>query len=254
MPEKTVTAAVLIIGNEVLSGRTQDSNVQYLAQGLNDLGVRLKEVRVVPDVEDDIVAAVNALRQRFDYLFTTGGIGPTHDDMTSACIAKAFGLALLRHPKAEVLLRDRYKPEDITEARLKMAETPEGASLIENPVSVAPGYRVENVFVLAGVPRIMQAMFDSLKGDLVGGAPVLSHSTDAYVPEGVVAGPLGELQKAFPDVDIGSYPFVRSERLGTCLVARSPDQSRLDVVADAIEALVRDLAGEPNKPKEAKDS
>jgi len=253
MPDKIFTAAVLIIGNEILSGRTQDTNVQYLAQGLGEVGVRVAEVRVIPDVEDDIVAAVNALRARFDYVFTTGGIGPTHDDITAAAVAKAFGVAVVRSAEAEALLRARYKPEDITEARLKMAEVPDvpgGAALIENPVSVSPGFRVENVFVLAGVPRIMRAMFDGLKGGLRGGAPVLSRSIEAHVPEGIVAERLAAVQKHYPDVDIGSYPFFRNDRLGTCLVARSPDPARLDAVIDAIEALVRELPGEANKPKD----
>ena len=246
MPEKITTAAILIIGNEVLSGRTQDTNVQYLAGGLNDLGIRLTEVRVVPDLEDVIVDAVNTLRGGFDYLFTTGGIGPTHDDITAASVAKAFGVALVRSAEAEELLRARYKAEDITEARLKMANVADGAELIENPVSAAPGFRIENVFVLAGVPRIMQAMFDGLKGDLRGGAPVLSKSIDAFVPEGVVAGPLGGLQDEYPDVDMGSYPFFRDGRLGTCLVARSTDPARLDAAAAAIADMVGQLGAEPN--------
>jgi molybdenum cofactor synthesis domain-containing protein len=246
MSDKIFTAAILIIGNEILSGRTQDSNVQYLGQGLGDLGIRLMEVRVVPDVEDDIVDAVNALRSRFDYLFTTGGIGPTHDDITTACVAKAFGVSVVRDTQAEALLLARYKPEDVTEERMKMADVADGSTLIDNPVSAAPGYRIENVFVMAGVPRIMQAMFDGIKGDLQGGDPVLSKSIEAYVPEGVVAGPLGDLQDQYPDVDMGSYPFFREGRLGTCLVARSPDAARLETAADAIEAMVRDLTPDPN--------
>jgi molybdenum cofactor synthesis domain-containing protein len=246
MPDKIFTAAILIIGNEILSGRTQDTNVQYLGQGLNELGIRLMEVRVVPDVEDDIVDAVNALRSRFDYLFTTGGIGPTHDDITTACVSKAFGVAVVRDAEAEKLLLARYKPEDVTEARMKMADVADGATLIDNPVSAAPGYRIENVFVMAGVPRIMQAMFDGIKGDLQGGDPVLSKSIEAYIPEGVVAGPLGDLQDQYPDVDMGSYPFFCEGRLGTCLVARSPDAARLDAAADAIEAMVGELSAETN--------
>ena len=153
--KKSITAALLIIGNEVLSGRTQDVNLKFLGENLNDIGIQIREARVIPDVEDEIVAAVNALRARYDYVFTTGGIGPTHDDITSAAIAKAFGRDLTRHPEAEAILRAHYKPEEITEARLKMSELPEGAVLIENPVSKAPGYQVENVIVMAGIPRIM---------------------------------------------------------------------------------------------------
>ncbi|NQV83762.1 MAG: competence/damage-inducible protein A [Rhodospirillales bacterium] len=247
MENTIVTAAIVIIGNEVLSGRTQDTNVQYLAQGLGELGVRLAEVRVVPDVEGEIIAAVNVLRARFDYVFTTGGIGPTHDDITSASVAKAFGLPLMRNAEAESLLRGRYKPEDITEARMKMATVPEGAALIENPVSVAPGFVVENVFVLAGIPRIMQAMFEGLKGGLRGGAPVLSRSIDAFFPEGVLAKPLGDLQARYPDVDIGSYPFFRNDKPGTCLVARCSEEAQLDAAATAIEALVAELGGDANE-------
>ncbi|MBT3307401.1 MAG: competence/damage-inducible protein A [Alphaproteobacteria bacterium] len=246
MAEKIVTAAIVIIGNEVLSGRTQDTNVQYLAQGLGELGVRLAEVRVVPDDEGEIIDAVNALKVRFDYVFTTGGIGPTHDDITSASVAKAFGVPLVRSHEAEALLRGRYKPEDITEARMKMATVPEGASLIDNPVSVAPGFQIENVFVLAGIPRIMKAMFEGLKGGLVGGAPVLSISIDAFFPEGIIAEPLGELQARYPDVDIGSYPFFRGNQPGTCLVARCADGARLAACAVEIEALVAKLGGDEN--------
>ncbi len=244
MGEKIITAAILIIGNEILSGRTQDTNVQYLGHGLGEAGIRLGEVRVVPDVEDVIVEAVNNLRTRFDYLFTTGGIGPTHDDITAGSIAKALGVALVRSAEAEEFLRARYKPEDITEARLKMADVADGATLIENPVSAAPGFRIENVFVMAGVPRIMQAMFDGVIGDLKGGAPVLSRSIEAFVPEGVVAEPLGVLQDKYPDVDMGSYPFFRDGQLGTCLVARSPDTDRLDAAAETIADMVRDLKKE----------
>ena len=247
MPDKITTAAILIIGNEILSGRTQDINVQYLAQGLNEIGIRLSEVRVVPDVEEVIVDAVNGLRTRFDYLFTTGGIGPTHDDITTASVSKAFGVAMVRSAEAVELMRTRYKPGDLTEARLKMANVADGAELIENPVSAAPGFRIENVFVLAGVPGIMQAMFDELKGGLQGGAPVLSKSIEAFVPESVVAGPLGGLQDEYPDVDMGSYPFFRNGRLGTCLVARSTDAVRLDTAADAIEAMVRELSPEADE-------
>ncbi|MBT6884171.1 MAG: competence/damage-inducible protein A, partial [Rhodospirillaceae bacterium] len=168
---KTITAALIIIGNEILSGRTQDANLAFLGEQLNELGVRLREVRVIPDVEDTIIETVNTLRQAFDYVFTTGGIGPTHDDITSAAIAKAFGTELARHPEAEALLLGHYKPEDVTPARMKMADIPVGATLLDNPVSKAPGFRLENVHVLPGVPRIMQAMFKLFSHELVGGEP-----------------------------------------------------------------------------------
>ncbi|HIM76813.1 MAG TPA: competence/damage-inducible protein A [Rhodospirillales bacterium] len=249
-----VTAAVVVIGNEVLSGRTQDVNVQFLALGLGELGISLDEVRIIADVEDEIVSAVNLLRDKYDYVFTTGGIGPTHDDITTASVSKAFGRAMIRNPEAEAILLSNYKPEDVTEARMKMADTPDGDDvvLIQNPVSKEPGYQVENVFVMAGVPRIMQAMFDDLKPRLKGGAPVSSRSLDAFIPEGLVAGPLSDVQNQFPDIEIGSYPFVRSGQLGTCLVARSADEAALDEAADAIAAMIRSLGGEPNDPTKPK--
>lgn len=245
MSNNIITAAILIIGNEILSGRTQDTNVQFLGKGLVQLGICLSEVRVVPDVEDDIIDAINTLRSRFDYLFTTGGIGPTHDDITTACVSKAFGVDVVRHPVAETLLLERYKPEDVNEARMKMADVADGAKLIDNPISVAPGYQIENVFVLAGVPRIMQAMFDGVKGNLKGGKPVLSKSIEAYITEGTLAGPLGEIQDNFPDVDIGSYPFFKDRLFGTCLVVRSCDQEKLDAVVDSINTLVSAICAFP---------
>ncbi|NQU61607.1 MAG: competence/damage-inducible protein A [Rhodospirillales bacterium] len=240
-----VTAAVIIIGNEVLSGRTQDANLQFLATGLNEIGVRLMEARIIADVEAEIVAAVNELRAKHDYVFTTGGIGPTHDDITSASVAKAFGRAFGRNAEAEALLRSHYKPQDVTESRLAMANTPDGVTLLENPVSKAPGFQIENVFVLPGVPMIMQAMFGGLKHILVGGDPILSKTITAFIPESVVAKPLGELQEKHPSVEIGSYPFFRGGKLGTSLVSRSTDAAALETVAEGIRALIRGLGGEP---------
>ena len=241
----TVTAALIVIGNEVLSGRTQDANVQFLAAGLNGVGVRLMEARVIADVEDEIVEAINALRAKFDYVFTTGGIGPTHDDITSAAVAKALGREFGRNAEAEAVLRDHYRPEDVTEARLRMADMPEGAELIDNPVSRAPGFRVENVIVLPGVPRIMQAMFDGYKHNLVGGEKVQSVSITVSLPEGVMAAPLGQLQDDHAGVEFGSYPFVRHGRVGTCLVARSADKAALEAAGGALQALIDDLGAEP---------
>ena len=249
-----VTAAIIVIGDEVLSGRTQDTNVQFLALALGELGIRIREVRIIPDVTDEIVETVNVMRGKHDYVFTTGGIGPTHDDITTAAVSKAFGRAMIRNPEAEAILLSNYKPGDVTEARMKMADTPDGDDvvLISNPVSKAPGYQVENVFVMAGVPRIMQAMFDDLKSRLTGGTPVASRSIDAFIPEGRVAGPLGQVQKDFPDIDIGSYPFVRIGQLGTCLVARSTDAAALDEVEAAICEMIKALGGEPNDPTKPK--
>ena len=242
MSNKVITAAILIIGNEILSGRTQDINIQFLGQSLVEEGIRLSEVRVVPDVEEAIIDAVNTLREQFDYLFTTGGIGPTHDDITTACISKAFGVDVVRHPVAEALLLERYKPEDVNEARMKMADVADGATLIDNPISVAPGYYIENVFVMAGVPRIMQAMFNSIRGDLNGGKRILSKSIDAHVHEGALAGGLGKIQDSHPDVDIGSYPFFREGQLGTCIVVRSPNEKKLDSAVDAINAFLIEIS------------
>jgi len=241
----TVSAALLIIGNEVLSGRTRDANLQFLGSELNELGIRLLEARVIPDVEDEIIAAVNRLRARYDYVFTTGGIGPTHDDITSASVAKAFGLDLVRDPRAVTLLESHYKPEDITEARLTMADVPEGCALLDNPVSKAPGFRVDNVYVLPGVPRIMQAIFEGFRHTLAGGRPMVSETVVAHVQEGQVGGPLGGIQADNPDVEIGSYPFVRDGRLGVSLVVRGQDTERVAAVAEAVRGLIRELGAEP---------
>ena len=237
MAERMVTAALLIIGNEILSGRTQDANLAFLAQELNEAGIQVREVRVVPDEETEIVAAVNALRAKFDHLFTTGGIGPTHDDITSACVAKAVGRPLIRHPEAERRLLAYYPPEKVNPARMKMADTPEGAELIDNPVSLAPGFTIENVHVLPGVPSILQAMFAGLKPRLKGGATVLSRTITLYCPEGEIAEDLSGVQARHPEVEIGSYPFARQERFGTSLVFRSPDQTALDAATAELKAI-----------------
>jgi molybdenum cofactor synthesis domain-containing protein len=244
---KRVTAAVLVIGNEILSGRTHDANLPYLGRELNLLGIQMREARVVADIESEIIDALNACRAKYDYVFTTGGIGPTHDDITSACVAKAFGQRLIRHPEAERILRERMaKMEvEVTEARLKMAETPEFAELVDNPVSGAPGFRVENVYVMAGIPRIMQAMFEGLKDQLEGGVTLESVTVGSYVPEGTIADELGQLQDAYPDMDIGSYPFFFDGRPGTNLVLRGPDQARLDEAAAKLGDVIRALGQDP---------
>ncbi|MBB4286548.1 competence/damage-inducible protein A [Roseospira goensis] len=239
-PESTPTAALVIIGNEILSGRTQDSNAQVLAQRLGALGIPLREIRVVPDDQAAIVAAVNTLRARETYVFTTGGIGPTHDDITAASIAAAFDRPLIRHPEAVRIMTAHYG-DALNGARLKMAETPEGATLIDNPVSAAPGFRVENVFVLAGVPAIMRAMFESLASDLTGGPPILSRAVTAAVREGQVAASLAAIQARWPQVDIGSYPWARGGALGTTLVARGTDRAVLEAVVTDLVAMIEDL-------------
>jgi molybdenum cofactor synthesis domain-containing protein len=248
MPEKApVTAALIIIGNEVLSGRTQDANIQYMAKRLVDLGIRLVEVRIVPDDEGVIVDTLNAVRAGVDYVFTTGGIGPTHDDITASCVAKAFGVPLLRNPGAVALLRSNYADPDheLNEARLRMANIPDGATLIANPVSKAPGFHMGNVFVMAGVPRIMQAMFDGLTNDLVGGAVVHSKAIYAFIPEGEMAGSVADLQTRHPDVEIGSYPFVRAGRFGATIVLRSPDTTAMDAAAQDLRSAIRHHGADP---------
>jgi len=244
MPEP-VTAALVIIGNEILSGRTRDANLSYLAAKLNEMGIRLAEVRVVPDVEDRIVAAVNACREAYSYVFTTGGIGPTHDDITSQAVAKAFGVAFTRNPEAVARLARQYAGGDLNDARLAMADMPEGALLIDNPVSGAPGFQIGNVFVLAGVPVIMQAMFEGLRGRLAGGRPILTRTVSCYLAEGTIAPGLAEVQRRFPAVEIGSYPFFRSGRFGASLVLRGEDESLLARAGEDIRALIRGLGGEP---------
>ena len=247
--EKTVTACVLIIGNEILSGRTQDVNLSYLAKGLNQVGVQLREARVIPDVADTIVATVNEVRAKHDYVFTTGGIGPTHDDITNECVACAFGVPLILHEEAKRILETRYREHglELNEARLRMAHVPQGATLVLNPVSGAPGFRMGNVFVLAGVPQIMQAMFEGLKGELRGGQPVLSRAISCGLAEGQLARGLGEIQSRYPDIDIGSYPWYRRGAYGVSLVLRSPDGGRLGRAGEEVAGLVRALGGTPSE-------
>src|SRR5262249_11029002 len=202
-----ITAAILVIGDEILSGRTKDKNIGYIAEYLTNIGVDLREVRVVPDIEDEIVTALNALRYRYTYVFTTGGIGPTHDDITADCVAKAFGVSIDVDPRAKALLLTRIAEKDLNEARLRMARIPKGADLILNKVSAAPGFRIGNVHVMAGVPSIMQAMLDEVTPTLVTGAHMLSETVRADAREGYIGTELGEIAKAHPQTTIGSYPF-----------------------------------------------
>lgn len=238
------TACIIVIGNEILSGRTQDSNIGWLARELNDIGVRLMEARVIPDRTEIIVDTVNACRRGFDYVFTTGGIGPTHDDITADAIARAFGVKIERNAEAEALLTRHYGKEKLNAARLKMAEVPAGATLVINPVSAAPGFRIENVFVFAGVPAIMQAMFAAIKHELKGGAKMLSKTVSAYVTESMIAEKLTAIQNQFPEVEIGSYPFMRLGKLGTSLVARATDAAKLENAYAQMKALLQSLAPE----------
>jgi molybdenum cofactor synthesis domain-containing protein len=239
------TAAILIIGNEVLSGRVQDANLPWLAGRLVELGIRLKEARVVADVETEIAAATQALSRRYTYVFTTGGIGPTHDDITALSIAKAFDVPIEHHVEAVERLTRHYGADKLTEARLRMARIPKGASLIDNPVSAAPGFRIGNVFVMAGVPAIMRAMFDGVAPGLTGGARVLQQIVSCRMGESVLAEPLAAIQARHPEVEIGSYPYFRQGAFGVSLVARSTDPTALDAVAAEIEGMIRSLGGEP---------
>jgi molybdenum cofactor synthesis domain-containing protein len=242
-----VTAAILIIGNEILSGRTQDVNLNYIAKGLAQVGVRLREARVVADVEAEVVRALNECRSAYDYVFTTGGIGPTHDDITSPCVAKAFGVELHHHPEAVAALEKAYQPGQLNEARLRMAQVPIGAELVKTTATAAPGFRMENVFVFAGVPSIMRAMFDSVKHTLRGGPPVLSRAFATHLPEGTVAADFSSLQSRYPQVDMGSYPFFRQGKFGTTLVLRTTDPGALDRSAEELRAMIVRLGGEPTE-------
>ncbi|HET8729259.1 MAG TPA: competence/damage-inducible protein A [Alphaproteobacteria bacterium] len=243
---RTVTAALVVIGNEILSGRTKDANLPYLAERLNALGVQLREARVVPDVEAEIVDAVNACRARHDYVFTTGGIGPTHDDITAMSVAKAFGVALELNAEAVRRLKAHYDGRvELNEARLRMAHIPAGATLIDNPVSAAPGFQIANVLVMAGVPSIMQAMFEGVSHRLVGGRPLLSRTVSCGLAEGTLAAGLGDLQGRYPDLDIGSYPHFRAGQFGVAIVLRGPDADYLDEAVAELTALMRGLGGTP---------
>lgn len=238
------TAALIIIGDEILSGRTQDANLAYLAKWLNVQGIRLKQVRVVADEMDAIAEALGALRTKYDYVFTTGGIGPTHDDITVDAIAAALGVPVVIHPEARAILAGYYK-DKLTDARLRMARVPEGASLLENARTGAPGIRIDNIFIMAGVPVITQGMLASLDGKLEGGAPVLSRSVGAWTAESRVAELLGAVEKAHDGVQIGSYPFWRDGRTGANFVLRATDPHLLAV---AVTALIDALRSEGLDP------
>jgi molybdenum cofactor synthesis domain-containing protein len=234
------TAALVVIGDEILSGRTKDVNIGATAEFCTDLAIDLMEVRIVADIEDDIVAAVNAVRERYTYVFTTGGIGPTHDDITADAIAKAFGVALPINPEARKMLEDRWRDRGIesNEARLRMARIPEGASLIVNSVSAAPGFKMDNVHVMAGVPVIMRAMLESIAPTLKGGRKVLSVTVKSRVGEGNIAAALAALQEQHPHVKMGSYPRMGDGTVMTELVLRSSDAAHLDAAAAAVHAMV----------------
>jgi molybdenum cofactor synthesis domain-containing protein len=246
-PSLPVTAAVLVIGDEILSGRTQDSNLGYIAKFLGALGIDMCEGRVVPDVEAEIVAAVNALRARYTYVFTTGGIGPTHDDITADSIARAFGVGIDYHPDALAALGARYKPGEFNEMRKRMARVPIGASLIKNSVSTAPGFQMANVFVMAGVPMIMRAMMEDLAPRLRRGVVMVSATISAAIAEGRIAASLAGIQAEHTTVAIGSYPFYAPEGSGVQLVVRGRDRSAVEAAALAIEAAIAAEGARPQR-------
>jgi molybdenum cofactor synthesis domain-containing protein len=246
--DEVVTAGMLVIGDEILSGRTKDRNIGYVAEYLTAIGVDLAEVRVVPDIEARIVEAVNALRSRYTYVFTTGGIGPTHDDITADAIARAFGVAIDVDPRAVERLKERFTGAELTPARLRMARIPAGAELIDNPVSKAPGFRIGNVHVMAGVPSIMQGMMDAIGPTLRTGRRMLAETIEAGLPESVVAEPLGAIAVANPDVMIGSYPYFDGSRYATRLVVRARDAERLAAVAAAVTAMVEEARAKHSQP------
>jgi molybdenum cofactor synthesis domain-containing protein len=240
-----VTAAVLVIGDEILSGRTKDKNIGYIADYLGRIGVDLREARIVPDVEAEIVAALNALRARYDYVITTGGIGPTHDDITADAVARAFGAPIGEDPRAIAIMLERYQPDDLTPARRRMARMPEGSELIDNPISRAPGFQIGNVFVLAGVPLVMQAMLDSAVRAMRTGAVMQVESIEAgAVPEGRYGDALGRIAEANPAVSIGSYPSFKDGRFANQIVVRGKNGAEVAAAKAAVETMLAAIPGD----------
>jgi molybdenum cofactor synthesis domain-containing protein len=234
---QNVTAAILVIGDELLSGRTKDTNVGHIAENLTAVGIDLREARFVPDIEEEIVAALNALRKRYTYVFTTGGIGPTHDDITADAVAKAFGVSIGHDPRAVAILKERFTDGDLNEARMRMARIPDGAELVVNPISKAPGFRIGNVIVMAGVPAIMRAMLDWVLPQLETGAKVLSETIDAGLKEGDIATDLRDIARRHPDTTIGSYPYMTEKGFATRVVVRARDASKLAAAKAEVEAM-----------------
>ena len=239
---KTIRAALIIIGDEILSGRTQDKNIGFLAERLTTRGINLHQVRIIPDEEGEIIEAVNTMRTKYDYVFTTGGIGPTHDDITAAAVAKAFGRKIQRHTGAMKALKKHYSTDDFTETRKKMADMPRDVELIDNPVSGAPGFIIENVYVMAGVPDIMQGMFDGIKDTLTGGKPLKQKTISCNIREGDMAPHLNQIQNSHDQVTIGSYPFFHDGNVGVSVVLRGQNEIQLQRavkdVRDAIDLML----------------
>jgi len=246
-----VTAALVVIGEEILSGRTRDANTPYIAAHLANAGIALREVRVVPDVEAEIAAAVNALRERYSYVFTTGGIGPTHDDVTTDAMGLAFQVPVAINDEAVEAMRLQYRAEDLTPTRLRMARIPEGARLIHNAVSRAPGYMIGNVIVMAGIPGVMQVMLDEILPRLSKGRPLKARAVRVNAPESEVATPLAALQADYTDVQMGSYPFVEHRRYGTYLVLRSVDDQRLGEAFEALWTIIGELGFTANRVEDS---
>ena len=242
MSQDTITAALLVIGDEILSGRTKDKNIGYIAEYLTNIGIDLKEVRVVPDEMEEIVEAVNRLRARYTYLFTTGGIGPTHDDITADAISQALGIPLYEDPRIIAAMLERLKPEDLNEARRRMARIPVGAEHVVNPISKVPGFKIENVIVMAGVPSIMQAMMDDVAPRLTTGARMMMETVEATgIPEGTYATALSEIAKAHPAAIIGSYPQFHEGRFRNQIVVRSKDGAALQAALEAVDAMLKTM-------------
>jgi molybdenum cofactor synthesis domain-containing protein len=240
------TACLVVIGNEVLSGRTQDANIKHIATRLGQLGIPLREVRIIPDDAAMIVGTINEVRARYDHVFTTGGIGPTHDDITSECVAAAFGVPWEPHSEAWARMERAYKPGEFNAARQRMATMPRGATLIDNPISTAPGFTIGNVHVMAGVPVIMRAMLENLAPRLKGGPPIRSEAVHvARLGEGVLAQGLGEIQARYPGLEIGSYPYYRPSGNGVAVVAKGTNTERLKDAIDEVSRLMVRLGGTP---------
>ncbi len=238
-----INAGVIIIGNEILSGKTRDTNLAYMGKQLDALGISIMEARIIPDVEQTIVETVNHFRETYTYVFTTGGIGPTHDDITSAAIAKTFNVSLEKNSQTVRLLEKYFDPGGVNRARMKMAYIPAGAKLIDNPLSYAPGFQLENVFVMAGVPSIMQLMFDGITNRLVGGEPIITVNVATNIGEGVFAAELEKLQNEYSDISIGSYPYFRKGKVGVNLVMRSTNADRLGKLKEKLTTMLTQLGG-----------
>jgi len=241
MSQKHITAAILVIGDEILSGRTKDKNIGYIADYLTNIGIDLREVRIVPDVMEEIVEALNALRARYTYVFTTGGIGPTHDDITADAVAQAFGVELFEDERIIAAMLERIKPEDLNEARRRMARVPKGGDLVPNPVNKIPGFRIGNVITMAGVPMIMQAMLDCVAPTLETGVKLTMHAIDAGLPEGQYATPLADIAKAHETLSIGSYPSYVDGAFRNQIIVRGREPQQVAAAAEEIEAMLAKL-------------